>query len=364
MDWLKGMNDVAMYIEENLQNPTDYEALSRMVGCSVYEFFRVFSFIVGVPVAEYIRRRRLSQAVFDIQNSNEKIIEIALKYCYESPTSFTKAFKDLHGITPSAAKDNGMTLKTYPPISFKLTIKGVDEMKFRIEKRNGFTIAAQATYVDVDDMHNFTLPSIWLTKSKPKPAEMKKAEMDLDLPDGKMNVILNMDELEINLPDGKMKIFVNKDSIAAMTHTAHDGTVIENNNASFKINMWQPDVLHDSSLGVKGTDEEIGSITAAYQFSSQHGKVKVLVGSDRDIDTAIHDNCEKIPAATWAVFSFADVMTRETMAEAYARILTEWFPYSGYKRDETKPNLEKFYAPWIERAEIHPWEIWVPVLDS
>lgn len=76
MDWLKGMNDVLEFIEDNLSQPIQYESLSKIVGCSVYEFSRIFSFMAGMPISEYIRRRRLSQAVFDIQNGSEKIIDI------------------------------------------------------------------------------------------------------------------------------------------------------------------------------------------------------------------------------------------------------------------------------------------------
>ena len=140
MDWLKGMNSVMEYIEENLTQPIPYESLSRLVGCSVNDFSRIFSFMAGMPISEYIRHRRLSQAVFDIQNGSEKIIDIALKYCYESPTTFTRAFKELHGTTPLSARKTSVSLKTYPPITFVLTIKGVNEMNFKIEKKDGFKI--------------------------------------------------------------------------------------------------------------------------------------------------------------------------------------------------------------------------------
>ena len=140
MDWLKGMNDVIEYIEKNLTQPIPYELLSRYVGCSVNDFSRIFSFLAGMSISEYIRRRRLTQAVFDIQNGNEKIIDIALKYCYESPTTFTRAFKELHGTTPLSARKTSVSLKTYLPITFVLTIKGVSEMNFRIEKKESFKI--------------------------------------------------------------------------------------------------------------------------------------------------------------------------------------------------------------------------------
>ena len=143
MDWLKGMNNVVNYIEENLTQPISYETLGKMTGCSAYEFSRIFSFMTGVAISEYIRRRRLSRAVFDIQQGSEKIIDIAFKYCYESPSTFTRAFREMHGTTPLQASKTGISLKMYPPISFVLTIKGVSEMTFKMEKLEAFTIAGQ-----------------------------------------------------------------------------------------------------------------------------------------------------------------------------------------------------------------------------
>ena len=143
MDWVEGLNKVAKYIEDNLTNDIQMDSLAKIVYCSVYEFSRIFSFAAGMSVSEYIRRRRLSQAVFDIQNGSESIVDISLKYCYESQATFTRAFKELHGQTPATARKNGITLKTYPKIIFKLIIRGVTEMDFRIENKESFKIIGQ-----------------------------------------------------------------------------------------------------------------------------------------------------------------------------------------------------------------------------
>ena len=119
MDLLQEMNQVIAYIEENL---------------------------TGMSLSEHIRRRRLSQAVFDLQNSNEKIVDIALKYGYESPATFTRAFRELHGVTPSSVRKTSVPLKTYPPITFLLTVKGVTGMEFRIEKKECFQIMGLSGY--------------------------------------------------------------------------------------------------------------------------------------------------------------------------------------------------------------------------
>lgn len=140
MDWLHGMNQVVEYIEDNLTSDIQMESMAKIIDCSVYEFSRVFSYLAGISVSEYIRRRRLSQAVFDIQNGKEGILDIALKYCYESQSAFTRAFKELHGQTPAVARKKGISLKTYPKVTFQLIIKGITEMDFQIVSRESFKI--------------------------------------------------------------------------------------------------------------------------------------------------------------------------------------------------------------------------------
>lgn len=120
MNWTKELKQVIDYIEDNLTKPIKYELLSHIAGCSVHEFSRLFSFIAGVSVSEYIRRRRLSHAVYDIQNSNERIINIAMKYCYESPTTFTRAFKALFGVSPIQARKTGVSIKTHSSLSLAI----------------------------------------------------------------------------------------------------------------------------------------------------------------------------------------------------------------------------------------------------
>lgn len=137
---LEKMNRALTYIEENLINEIDYNEIARIALCSEYHFKRMFSFLSGVSLSEYIRRRRLTLAAFELQNKDIKIIDIAIKYGYNSPDSFTRAFQNLHGITPSEARNNGQSLKAYPRMTFQLTIKGGVEMNFRIEDKVAFRI--------------------------------------------------------------------------------------------------------------------------------------------------------------------------------------------------------------------------------
>lgn len=140
MDTLENMKKAIDYIEDNLDSEIDYEKVAQIAVCSSYHFQRMFGFLIGVPLAEYIRRRRLTLAAFELQNSDIKIIDLALKYGYNSPDSFTRAFTALHEITPSKAREKGISLKAYPRVSFTLSLKGVVEMNYRIEQREAFKI--------------------------------------------------------------------------------------------------------------------------------------------------------------------------------------------------------------------------------
>ncbi|MCJ8014777.1 AraC family transcriptional regulator, partial [Paenibacillus sp. KQZ6P-2] len=140
MDWLQRMNHAIDYIEGNLENIIDYEQIAKIALCSVYQFQRMFSFILEVPLSEYIRRRRLTLAAFDLQNRKNKVTDIALKYGYETPESFSRAFQNLHGLTPTSARNAGSALKAYPRISFQITLRGVVEMNYRIEQRDAFQV--------------------------------------------------------------------------------------------------------------------------------------------------------------------------------------------------------------------------------
>ncbi|MBE5979420.1 MAG: AraC family transcriptional regulator [Paenibacillaceae bacterium] len=140
MEWIDRMNNAVDYIELNLTDEISYEKLAQIACCSTYHFQRMFSFITGVPLSEYIRRRRLTLAAFELQTSNIKVIDVAVKYGYESPEAFSRAFKNLHGVMPIAARDIGVSLKAFPKMTFSISIKGVSEMNYRIEEKEPFEV--------------------------------------------------------------------------------------------------------------------------------------------------------------------------------------------------------------------------------
>ena len=163
-DWIQKMNNAIAYIEDNLENEIDYTAVANAACCSAYHFQRFFPFVAEITLSEYIRRRRLTLAAFELQSRNVKVIDIALKYGYESPEAFARAFKTMHGVTPAAAKDKGTPLKAFPSMTFHISIKGDIEMNYRIEEKDSFEMFGVDTEVSTLDNQNFeTVPKFWET---------------------------------------------------------------------------------------------------------------------------------------------------------------------------------------------------------
>lgn len=140
MDSFKSMNNALAYIEEHLIEEIDYSKVSQIAYCSEYHFKRMFSFLAGISLSEYIRRRRLTLAALDLKDKDLRIIDVAVKYGYNSADSFSRAFHSLHGILPSEARREDIQLKAYPPMTFQLSIRGGCEMNYRIVEKESFNL--------------------------------------------------------------------------------------------------------------------------------------------------------------------------------------------------------------------------------
>ena len=140
MDWIIGMQKAIDYIEDNLTESIDYEKIAAQSFSSSYHFQRVFSILCGFTLGEYIRNRRLSLAGTELAASDAKIMDIALKYGYESPDSFAKAFQKFHGVLPSQARSNGGTLRSFSRLVLKLSLEGGSTMNYRIEENPGMIL--------------------------------------------------------------------------------------------------------------------------------------------------------------------------------------------------------------------------------
>lgn len=140
MDSLSRMNEAMAYIEAHLDEEMDYGKIAQIACCSEYHFKRMFSFLSGISLSEYIRRRKLTLAAFDLKDRELRILDVAVKYGYTSADAFSRAFQSLHGILPSEARQEGKLLKAYPRMTFQLSIQGGCEMKYRIVEKESFKI--------------------------------------------------------------------------------------------------------------------------------------------------------------------------------------------------------------------------------
>lgn len=162
MEWIEHLNQVIEYIEKHLTDKIDSEKLAEIAGCSIYHFQKTFFYMTNMSVNEYIRKRRMSLAAVDLQNSQTKIIEIALKYGYESPTAFNRAFQSVHGYAPSLVRKNNLIVKSYPAIKFTLSIQGNDVLSYKIIKKEQFRITGKSCPLSKHLEENFQqIPNEW-----------------------------------------------------------------------------------------------------------------------------------------------------------------------------------------------------------
>ena len=131
MDVIKQLNNAIAYIENNLCGEIDTNKIAEIAFCPYDKFKRFFSYMTNMSVSEYIRKRRLTLAAYELLKGQEKIIDLAVKYGYSNADSFTRAFAKQHGVLPTEVSEETQ-LKVYPPVSFYVAIKGASELRFRI----------------------------------------------------------------------------------------------------------------------------------------------------------------------------------------------------------------------------------------
>lgn len=165
MEWVERIKKAIDYIEEHLTEKLDAENIAKENYMSAFHFQRVFSIIAGVSIGEYIRNRRLSLAGDELSAGKAKVIDVALKYGYESPDSFAKAFYQFHSITPIHAKRDKNKLKTFSKLSIKTT-KGGSVMNYRIEEKPKMTVTGVSVHFDGTPEDRYRLQHDFMVKGE------------------------------------------------------------------------------------------------------------------------------------------------------------------------------------------------------
>jgi AraC family transcriptional regulator len=302
MDLLDRMNLAIDYAEQHITDDIDLPKLAQLTCCSTYNFQRMFSMVTGITIVEYVRRRRLTLAALDLQQGNIKVIDVALKYGYDSPISFARAFQTLHGITPSEAKRSNMSLKAFPKMTFQITIQGVSEMNYRIVKTKPFKVFGLEEVVSTIGENYFQHGGkIWRTI------------WDTNFINGKYE---------------QLKI------AAGEEHPSDYDTM-------FTGEMWQVHALMNY--------KKINDTTYGYMQCSF-----VAPDSKTEGYTVV-----EIPEMTWAVFP-TGLMDWEDVGSAidelFKKFYSEWLPISEYEKVDG-PEFE-MHSGTLEEGNI---ELWMPV---
>lgn len=292
MELLEKLNAALTYIEDNLEDGISYERAAQLACSSVYHFQRMFSYVSSIPLSEYIRRRRMTKAALDLQQGG-KVLDIALRYGYESPTAFNRAFQSVHGVTPSAAQKQNTVLKAFPRISFQISIRGEVEMEYRIVKKESFRVVGVREALQVAPLPN-------------------KSDIGKDFdPD--------------DVAESFKRVPVFWQESAQNGKIAQICTMIDN----------EPLGL----LGVSDCSNEGGS-----------NFYYIAVATDKPVPDGMYECI--IPAGMWAVFSGSGLPS--SIADLQKRIYSEWLPSSGYEWANS-PDIEVYLDDNPKHMKYEVW---------
>ncbi len=160
MEWMEGIGKAIDYIESNITEKLSLEEIAKQAFVSPFYFQKGFAMLCGFTVGEYIRQRRLTIAGSELIATDEKIIDIALKYGYDSPDSFTKAFTRFHGVTPTAVRKEGKMMKSFAPLKIKFSLEGGYIMDYKIMEKDAFTVIGASRMFSYENAKK-EIPQFW-----------------------------------------------------------------------------------------------------------------------------------------------------------------------------------------------------------
>jgi len=167
MNWIERLNAAINYIEDNITEELDFSDIAKVAHCSSYHFQRMFILMTDMSLSSYIRQRRMSLAATDLRVEDIRIMDVALKYRYKSPTAFNRAFQNVHGIAPSLIKQDGVFVKSYSPLNFQVSVKGASGIDYRIEKKEAFRIVGiSAEITDDCEVNGEIMSQLWQVTKK------------------------------------------------------------------------------------------------------------------------------------------------------------------------------------------------------
>ncbi|MGM0123773.1 AraC family transcriptional regulator [Enterococcus sp. AZ194] len=271
-------NEIISYIEENLTEKLDYDEMGKIVGYSPYHLQRLFLLLSNIPISEYIRCRRLACSAHDLLSDSSSVTEVAYKYGYSSPASFSRAFKAFHGTTPKDIKRNESVIKAYPPLSFELTIKGAEPLDYRVTQMPGFRVIGKKIQTTMEnEQGRQDIPLFWQeTHQKNLISEL------LPFMNQQPFGVLGVSDYQPNLDNSAFDYYIGVASTEALKEDLHELLVPEATWACFK---------HPASDTPKELQEFQKKIvfdwlpTSGYEFTQ--GPDVEVYGQDNSVETWI-----------------------------------------------------------------------------
>ena len=163
MGWVESLQRAIDYMEAHMEEPVTIEEIAKEANSSVFHFQRTFAILTDCSVAEYLRRRRLTLAAQELSATDQKIIDIAYKYGYDTPEAFSKAFRRQHSVTPSDARKNLGELQSFNRLAIQVNLKGADPMKYRIVEKESFQAIGVKREFSLQGGENLSgIPDMWM----------------------------------------------------------------------------------------------------------------------------------------------------------------------------------------------------------
>ncbi len=162
MGWVESIQRAIEYIEENIIEELSMEEISKTANASAFHFQRIFALLTDMTISDYIRKRRLTLAAYELINTAEKVIDLSFKYGYETPEAFTKAFRKQHHMTPSEARKGKGKINSYNRLAIQVSLRGVEPMNYRIVEKDSFSIVGvKKTYNHKQEENIKGIPTFW-----------------------------------------------------------------------------------------------------------------------------------------------------------------------------------------------------------
>lgn len=203
MDWITGIQRALDYVEAHLTGEIDYEKVAGQAYSSAFHFQRMFGLVCGFSLGDYVRMRRLSLAADELFRTKARVIDVALKYGYETPESFSRAFMRYHGITPTAARRGG-NIKSFSRLSVKLILAGGNTMDYRIEKKEAFKVICRRKqiYQPQGDTATADISAFWGECSQNGTIDTLCQYARFDHLNGILGICFSKDMLDAEFPYG------------------------------------------------------------------------------------------------------------------------------------------------------------------